>query len=472
MGDSEVQHDLLKEIPSPSTRLWAGLCVILSIFAVFAVYSIHELRGLEDFQANVVQRNRKASLQLLRLQDDVYSLAVSTREMALAESRRPILDWRAAFARLRIDMSDAARQESQFAVSTPASDDKRTQLRSALDDFGTVADRVFALAQDGNEAAARELAQTQLENKRAVISEIAARLLLLNDRAQAEAGERISAVYGNVKRQILIVIGALFMLALATGLYTFQAIRKTFERLRHLAERLQSQSEQLRKLSWKLISLQEETLRQVARDLHDEFGQILTAVGMMLGRLERRTPEKDSEALTDLKTVKNVVEDTLQNIRDRSQMFRPAVLDDFGLDRSLEWLAEQFSRQTGIDVHFEGKLADGFFPREDAIHLYRIVQEALSNVARHSKARSAWVMLKDSSLELWLEVRDNGVGFMVRQENQRAAGDGIGLMSMQERAQHLNGSLIIRSAPNQGTVVTVRVPVRKPTVQAAAGKAV
>lgn len=470
MVESQTEHDLLKEIPSPSTRLWVGLCIILSIFVVFAIYSIHEVRGLEDFQANVVQRNRKASLQLLRLQGDAYLLAVSTSDMAVLESRVPIVDWRPEFARLRSDMSDAARQESQFAVSTPASDDKRAQLRGALADLGNVADQVFSLAQSGNEEAARKLIQTDLENKRAIITEIAARLLLLNDRAQAEAAEKISAVYGSVKRQILIVIGALFLLALATGLYTFQANRKTFERLRHLAERLQSQSEQLRKLSWKLINLQEETLRQVARDLHDEFGQILTAIGMMLGRLERRSPAEDAGALKDLRTVKSVVEDTLQNIRDRSQMFRPAVLDDFGLDRSLEWLTEQFSRQTGIEVHFEGKLTNGFFPREDAIHLYRIVQEALNNVARHSKARSAWVTLKDSILELWLEVRDNGVGFPVRQDIQRATGDGIGLMSMQERAQHLNSTLTIRSAPNEGTVVSVRVPLRKPSVQSATGK--
>jgi len=470
MRDAPTEHDLLKEIPSPSTRLWAGLCIILSIFVVFAVYSIHEVRGLEDFQANVVQRNRKASLQLLRLQNDAYSLAVSTREMALAESRVPILDWRPEFARLRADMSDAARLESQFAVSNPASDDKRNQLRSALEEFGNAADQVFALARSGNEAAARSLIQVQLENKRAIISEIAARLLILNDRAQAEAAERISAVYGAVKQQILIVIGALFLLALATGLYTFQANRTTFERLRHLAERLQSQSQQLRKLSWKLIDLQEETLRQVARDLHDEFGQILTAIGMMLSRLERKTPGEDTETLKDLKTVKHIVEDTLQNIRDRSQMFRPAVLDDFGLDRSLEWFVGQFSRQTGIEVHFESKIADGFFPHEDAVHLYRIVQESLSNVARHSKARTAWVTLSDSRGELSLEIRDDGAGFEGGPEINRAAGEGMGLMGMQERVQHLNGTLTVRSAPREGTVVSVRVPVRKPSIQAAAEK--
>src|SRR5579864_7829646 len=172
MPDAKTEHDLLKEIPSPSTRLWAGLCIILSIFIIFTIYTIHEVRWLEDFQVNVVQRNRKASLQLLRLQNDAYLLAISMRDMALGQSHYSILDWQSEFTRIRADMTDASKQESQSAVSTPASDDKRTQLRSALEDFGGTADQVFALARSRKEAEARDQIQTQLESKRAVITEI------------------------------------------------------------------------------------------------------------------------------------------------------------------------------------------------------------------------------------------------------------------------------------------------------------
>jgi signal transduction histidine kinase len=186
---------------------------------------------------------------------------------------------------------------------------------------------------------------------------------------------------------------------------------------------------------------------------------------MMLGRMDQKITGHDAPLLADLQAVKRTVEETLQNIRDRSQMFRPAILDDFGLDQSLEWFVGQFSRQTGIEVHFEGKITNGFFPREDAIHLYRIVQESLSNVARHSKAHSAWVTLRSSDSELCLEIRDDGMGFEMGPEINRVAGEGIGLMGMQERAQHLNGTLTVHSAPQQGTVVSVRVPMRKPSTQ-------
>ncbi|MGH9328463.1 MAG: sensor histidine kinase, partial [Terriglobia bacterium] len=283
-------------------------------------------------------------------------------------------------------------------------------------------------------------------------------LLRSNDLAQIDAARRIHRVYESFKRNNLALLCLLLLLALATGLYTFQANRKTFERLSHLAQRLKSQSEQLRRLSWKLIDVQEDTLRQVARDLHDEFGQILTALGILLSRAGQKA---SSPALTaDIQTVKGIVEETLQNIRDRSQMFRPAILDDFGLGKTLEWFATQFSRQTGVSVHVA--VADVRLPGDQAIHAYRIVQEALSNVARHSQASEAWVILEQNEEGLKVEIRDSGKGFLPEAARDQATGEGLGLMGMRERAQRLNGTLTIQSAPDQGTIVRVHIPAGEP----------
>jgi signal transduction histidine kinase len=471
MRKPQLEHDLLSEIPSPSARLWLGLCVSLTVFVVFAVYTIHEIRWLEDFQANVVQKNRKASLQLLRMQDDTYRLAVSLRDMTLPESRYPIFYWKGEFSRVRQEMDQALALEGQYAATTPAGNDKRRQLREVLDDFWMTADEAFTLADQNHEATARYLIRSQLESKREVISEIVSRLLTLNDQAQAEAGERVSLVYGKVKKDILLLIGLLFLVSLGTGLYTLQANRKTFERLHHLAERLQAQSQQLSNLSWKLIEVQEETLKRVSRDLHDEFGQILTAIGMMLSHAEQKGLEKDSLFVQEVQKVRKIVAETLDNVRHSSQLFRPGMLDDFGLEQTLEWFVQQFSKQTGIQVHFERDLAEGFFPREDAIHIYRILQEALNNVARHSKAQEAWVVLREKDGELRLQVRDNGKGFEMAGDVERAPGNGIGLMGMRERAQHLNGAFAIHSAPGQGTVVSICIPVDRETMRTAAEKA-
>jgi signal transduction histidine kinase len=181
----------------------------------------------------------------------------------------------------------------------------------------------------------------------------------------------------------------------------------------------------------------------------------------MLGRAGQKAPDSEPVFLQEVRAAKKIVEDTLQSVRDESQIFRPAILDDFGLQQTLEWFAEQFSRQAGVQVHYRGKLADGLFPPEAAIHIYRIVQEALSNVARHSGAREAWVTLGEKENQLDLEIRDNGNGFEARTEIRRAAGQGMGLAGMRERAEHLQGSFSIRSAPHEGTTVSVRVPLRR-----------
>ena len=437
-------------------RLGIGLCIILSTFVVFAIYATHQVRWLEDFQTNVVQRNRKASLQLLRLQNDAYLLALTLSDMAHAESNYPVREWKPAFQRLESDMEDALRRESDFVIATPIADQELAHLRISLQQFAAASDQVFSLAAIGDEAKVREAARAELEPKRVQIAQTVIELLRLNDRVQDEAAERINQVYGGVKRDILILTGLLFLLALGTGLYTFRANRRTFDRLRDLTERLRVQSEQLRKLSWKLIEVQEDTLRQVSRDLHDEFGQILTGIGLMLRRVGKKAGGGDPELISELDDVKRVAEETLQKVRDQSQMFRPAVLDDFGLEQTLEWLARVFEKQAGMTVHFQAIGNESGLAPDESIHVYRIVQEALSNAARHSRARQAWVTVEGRTGELALEIRDDGAGFDVG----LAQGEGLGLMGMRERAEHIGGTLRLESEPGRGTTIRVQVPLR------------
>ena len=451
-----ADNDSFLPIPSPMARLGVGLAVILSTFVLVAVYAAHQVRWLEDFQTNVVQRNRKASLQLLRLQNDAYLLALSLGDMAHAEtSSYPLREWKPEVMRLESDMEDALRRESEFAVSSPIADQERARLRISLQQFAAAADQVFSLAASGDEAKVRDAARAELEPKRVQIAQTVIELLRLNDHAQDEAAERINIVYGGVKRDIFLLIALLFLVAFGTGLYTFRANRRTFDHLQDLTGQLRVQSEQLRKLSWKLIEVQEDTLRQVSRDLHDEFGQILTGVGLMLRRVGKKAGG-DPGLTGEIEAVRQVAEETLQKVRDQSQMFRPAVLDDFGLEQTLEWLARVFEKQSGMTVHFESAGPESSMAPEESIHVYRIVQEALSNTARHSRAGQAWVKVEGSGGELGVEIRDDGAGFDV----VHAQGEGLGLMGMRERAEHLGGKLDVQSSPGAGTTIRVRVPLR------------
>ncbi len=469
MSSPADPRDPIREIPSPARRLWLGLCVILSTFAVFAWYTARKVEWLENFEVNVVERNRKSSVQLERLENDTYLLAISIRDMALGHAAYPLRDWKAGFTRLRDDMADAVRLEGRYAVSSPGANGLSARLHSDLTGLSNTADRIFALAAGGRSAQARAMVETTLENQRASITAIVARLLVMNGQAQAQAARRVNTVYASVRMDILLVTGLLFLLSLGTGLYVFEASRHAFGRMRCLAEQLDAQSTRLRELSWRLIDLQEQTLRQIARDLHDEFGQILTAIGLLLTRAESKNGS--SELREDLEMAHSVVQETLQKVRDQSQMFRPAVLDDFGLEQTLEWLAQQFSRQAGIPVEFRAEGRESGYPPEEAIHLYRIVQEALNNVARHAHASRAWVFLREDSGQLRIEIKDDGTGFLPDASGERARREGLGLIAMRERAEHLQGTLAVQSTPGRGTTISVRVPFKKGVAAPVATKA-
>ncbi len=448
--------DPVGAVPSPSRRVWLGLCIILATFGFFAWFMTGRIHRLEEFQRNVVQRNRKSSLQLLRLQNDSYLLAISIRDMALDRGPYPLQDWKPAFSRLRNDMDDALRLEGSLAPPTPQANDFLRLLGTRLDALSGTADRVFALASSGRQAQARNIVEERMETERADITALVARLLVTNDQAQAEAATKINGIYQSARRDILLATGLLFLLAVATGLYVLQASRQAFGKMRVLAEQLHSQSNHLRELSWRLIDLQEKTLRRIAVDLHDEFGQILTAVGLLLKRSEGET--EDSELRQHLQTANSIVHQTLQKVREQSQMLHPSTLEDFGLEQTLEWFVEQFSRQTGIPVELRGNCGNCQIPPESAIHLYRIVQQALNNVARHAHASEAWVELRNEQEHLIIEVGDDGVGFDPCDVGSGPSPErNLGLTGMRERAEHLHGSLFIHSFPGRGAVVQVRV---------------
>ena len=198
-------------------------------------------------------------------------------------------------------------------------------------------------------------------------------------------------------------LAATLLAILLSGLSLIRWNRRLFGRLAEISER---RSE----LAQKLISTQESTLRYISRELHDEFGQILTAVGSMLRRAGTHAPE-GSSLRADLQEVLQIVQSTLEKVRTLSQALHPVMLEEAGLESTLDWYIPTVERQTGIAISYE-KQGEPFPVDGGAgVHVYRILQEALNNVARHSGAKQAWVRLRFLSRTLELEVRDRGSGF-------------------------------------------------------------
>ena len=224
-------------------------------------------------------------------------------------------------------------------------------------------------------------------------------------------------------------------------------IRSNRELFRQLATISQQRSE----LAQKLISTQESTLSYVSRELHDEFGQILTAMGAMLTRAAKRN--SDAELNASLVEIRDVAQSALQKVRTLSQALHPVMLDEAGFEQSLDWYLPMVERQTGIAISYEKSGTVFEVPRSAGVHIYRVIQEALNNVKRHSGAQRAWVRLRFLVDALEVEIEDHGRGFTTPNGSR-----GIGLVGMRERAQLIGADLTFTRPAEGGTLVRLRVP--------------
>jgi signal transduction histidine kinase len=435
---------------SPTTGLLLGLVITLVAVLAYAFYITAQLAGLRKLQSEMVDRNRRDSLQLLRIQNDLNSIALAMRDMLDTTEHYPLTAWSAQFDRVHQDLDAGLKLEENLAVvnRTP---EQRQYLTQSLAQFWDAVNRMFALAQNGKEAEAREQIRLSLQARQQALSTAVSRLLVENNEGEEQAAARIAQIYDGVQRQLYIFLAATLVAIVATSLYLIRSNRQIFARLREL-------SEQRSELAQKLISTQESTLRHISRELHDEFGQVLTAIGSMLRRAGNHTPE-DSPLRADLKEVHEIAQSTLNNIRTLSQALHPVLLEEAGLESTLGWYIPTVERQAGLTLHYE-KTGQPFPVETGAgVHVYRVLQEALNNVSRHSGAREAWIRLKFSANFLELEVEDHGTGF-VPEKMQR----GIGLVAMRERAELIGGVLEISPRAQGGTLVRLDVPREKAEV--------
>jgi signal transduction histidine kinase len=437
---------------SPTLGLLLGLIITLSAVLAYSAYITWQVAGLRKLQTELVDRNRKDSLQLLRIQNDLNLLAVAMRDMVSNDEPYPLTAWSAQFQRIRTDLDDAMRLESGLATSS-RTPEQSSFLASQFTQFWDAVDRVFALARDGKEKEAREQVQLSLQERQAALSTAVARLLVQNSESEEQAGQRIVQIYDRVQRQVYVFLAFTLLAILLTSLSLIRWNRRLFARLAELSER---RSE----LAQKLIATQESTLRYISRELHDEFGQILTAVGSMLRRASTLVPE-GSPLRIELQEVREVTQSTLDKVRSLSQALHPVMLDEAGLESTLDWYIPTVERQTGIAISYE-KHGEAFAVDGAAgVHVYRVLQEALNNVARHSGAKRAWVRLQFLPEALELEVEDHGVGFTERGFTERSGRQGIGLVAMRERAELLGGTLAFSRPVEGGTLVHLTVPREK-----------
>ncbi|MEP6714902.1 MAG: sensor histidine kinase [Terriglobia bacterium] len=418
--------------PSPTFRLLAGLAITLLAVGVYSGYTILQLRTLRELQTRTIDRNRTDSLLLLRIQNGLNSVAITLRDMLDAGEPYPLTAWQPQMRRIRTDLEDALAREQAFSDNS-----QRGTVTDAFRQFWEASDRIFDMARTGQEAEARTRIRMSLQARQAALSTAVARLLVANNANEQSAAERTRQLYSGVERNVYLFLAAMLIVIVLTSLYLVQYNRRLFDQVAALSDR---RSE----LARQLISMQENTFRSISRDLHDDFGQILTAIGAILQSADKRTGE--------LLEVREIVQATLQKVRSLSHALHPVVLDEVGLEDALGVYLAGFEKQTGIAIRYTKTGQSRELDREQSIHLYRVMQEALNNVARHSGAKSAAVRLSFLEESIVVEVEDAGVGLGAKNKQ------GLGLISMRERAELMKGVIEYLTADGGGFLVRVTVP--------------
>ena len=275
-----------------------------------------------------------------------------------------------------------------------------------------------------------------------------AQALIREHLIQSERGAQVEAIIVRQTQQLIDdlawVLGLCFLLASGTAGLTAWIIQRAFAKL-------EWQAAELAHVSWHMIDGHEKMARRFSHEMHDELGQSLSGLRRMLNRI----PEAESGMIGQ--ECIEVVDEVLQSVRKLSQALRPVILDDFGLDSGLRWLCERFTQRTQVPIEYTSNVSQRLAESVET-HLFRITQEGLTNIARHSEATQAWVSFQASGQTVQLEIADNGCGLKPTRGEKIPS---LGMVGMRARARQLGGELTVENRKEGGLRIHVEVPLKE-----------
>jgi signal transduction histidine kinase len=304
---------------------------------------------------------------------------------------------------------------------------------------------------------ARQLLNERVVPRRQTVIQVSEDVQALNRQAFVDQQSRVAAVYDTAERRAWERFGLALAGSLGIALLATAYASRLEARLRRQRETERQNAEDLQRLSAKLITVQEEERRSIARELHDEVGQVLTAVKMELS-VAQRTIDAAGVPGRPLDDAHSIADSALTAVRDLSRLLHPSLLDDLGLAAAVDAAAKGFRRRHGIAVDLETTGLEVRLPPPVEAAAYRIVQESLTNLARHAQARRCRITMGHADNLLTVTVEDDGIGIRVAEAEHGGTGRGLGLISMRERVAQLGGTLAVESLPGHGTRITARIP--------------
>jgi signal transduction histidine kinase len=350
-----------------------------------------------------------------------------------------------AFLRDYQPIGDAPEQRVEFA-----------RLKNELQAYRS--DMLDVLATDRTHwlAEARNLLSARVTPRRDVIIAISESVQALNRTAYLQRQTELANVSRTVQRTVWELLGLALAIGLAVAIIAVGYAGRLEQRNRRQQIKDAELAQELQDLSAKVITAQEDERRHIARELHDEIGQALTAIKVELAYAQRSIDEH-GESAGLLHDVRTITDGALQQVRDLSYLLHPAVLDEFGLVAAIESYLKTFGKRHGLLAVLFHDGMDARLPPATEAAAYRIVQEALTNVAKHAAAKSCRVYLTLFDTILKIKIEDDGTGF--NPEKLRAQDrKGLGLIGIRERAAHLKGTVTIESLAGHGTRLMIELP--------------
>jgi signal transduction histidine kinase len=450
-----------RHVRPPSTIRGALIAGFVTVFALWAFSAYDLVLGLAQLEGRVAEARTsfiRGEQVLSTIRTSVLLGSVYLRDALVDSGAITRQFYRDELNQIRDDIGVVLPAYAQD-VHSPLEREQWALLQTELDDYWASLDIVFGPDMPRTSADATALLRRRIVPRRDTILRILDRLAALRSVAEQRHQVEVSLLYEQVRQRLLAMGGIAILIGIAVAVMaTWHVWRLEREIERQRGIDLQNRRD-LERLSARLVSAQEEERRVIARELHDEVGQALTAIKMELGVAWRDT-QSGSRAAGSLAGARAIAESALQSVRDMSQLLHPSMLDDLGLPDTLDTYLRSFSKRTGVRAQLVHERMDERLPADVEVCIYRIVQEALTNVAKHADAKSCTVSLMRRDNSIQLTVEDDGRGLEKSASSTGQARRGLGVIGMRERAASLAGSFAIISRAEGGTRVVVVLPLQ------------
>lgn len=419
-----------------------------------ALAGIDALRVLGHFRRSdqqIRQRYLAENHVLNDIRSDVYVSGTYVRDYLLEPEPQRADVYRANLQQVRRHMEAAL--DSYGSQVGPEGVQHYTALRTELADYWEILAPIFRWDAAERRRSGYSFLRDEVFPRRQNMLALAGRIDDLNEQ-QLDAGNRqVVSLLVDFQTRLLLTLMAALALGLGLALFTMRRILSLEAQARLQYGEVAEARTQLKELSARLVQAQEEERRSLSRELHDEVGQALSAVLIELRNLSTGlTVRSEEQSRRHVETIKSLVENTVGVVRNMALLLRPSMLDDLGLIPALKWQARESSKSTSMDVTVTAELDSDELPDEYKTCIYRVVQEALHNCARHSHAASVRIRVEQEPGRLLLNIQDDGRGFDVLHTK------GLGLLGIQERVTRLGGTCQIHSRPGSGTRLSVELP--------------